>query len=151
MRKKRTYKRKRGPVVSKKIEYDGFKFASGLEKYMYCALKKAGIKAKYEGETFVLINGFHFENKVYERQSNSKGLFKNRGCKRILPIKYTPDFIGENFIIETKGRPNESFPIRWKLFKYLMTKQFPNYTLYKPQNQKECDQVIELIKAPESI
>ena len=151
MRKKRTYKRKRGPVVSKKIEYDGIKFASGLEKYMYCALKKAGIKAKYEGETFVLINGFHFENKVYERQSNSKGLFKNRSCKRILPIKYTPDFIGENFIIETKGRPNESFPIRWKLFKYLMTKQFPNYTLYKPQNQKECDQVIELIKAPESI
>jgi hypothetical protein len=151
MRKKRTYKRKRGPVVSKKIEYDGIKFASGLEKYMYCALKKAGIKAKYEGETFVLINGFHFENKVYERQSNSKGLFKNRGCKRILPIKYTPDFIGENFIIETKGRPNESFPIRWKLFKHLMTKQFPNYTLYKPQNQKECDQVIELIKTPESI
>jgi len=148
MRKKRTYKRKRGPVVSKKIEYDGIKFASGLEKYMYCALKKAGIKAKYEGETFVLINGFHFENKVYERQSNSKGLFKNRGCKRILPIKYTPDFIGENFIIETKGRPNESFPIRWKLFKHLMTKQFPNYTLYKPQNQKECDQVIELIKTP---
>ena len=146
MRKKRTYKRKRGPVVSKKIEYDGIKFASGLEKYMYCALKKAGIKAKYEGETFVLINGFHFENKVYERQSNSKGLFKNRGCKRILPIKYTPDFIGENFIIETKGRPNESFPIRWKLFKYLMTKQFPNYTLYKPQNQKDCDETIKLIQ-----
>jgi hypothetical protein len=118
---------------------------------MYKALKQANIKAKYEGETFVLINGFHFENKVYERQSNSKGVFKNRGCKRILPIKYTPDFIGEDFIIETKGRPNESFPIRWKLFKHLMTKQFPGYTLYKPQNQKECDQVIELIKTPESI
>lgn len=146
MRKKRTYKRKRGPVVSKKIEYDGIKFASGLEKYMYCALKKAGIKAKYEGETFVLINGFHFENKVYERQSNSKGLFKNRGCKRILPIKYTPDFIGENFIIETKGRPNESFPIRWKLFKKLVTEQFPSYILFKPQNQKECDRVIEILK-----
>ena len=143
--------KKRGPVVSKKVTYDGIKFASGLEKYMYKALKQANIKAKYEGETFVLINGFHFENKVYERQSNSKGIFKNRGCKRILPIKYTPDFIGEDFIIETKGRPNESFPIRWKLFKHLMTKQFPGYTLYKPQNQKECDQVIELIKTPESI
>ena len=151
MRKKRVYKRKRGPVVAKKVIYDGIQFASGLEKYMYKALKQANIKAKYEGETFVLINGFHFENKVYERQSNSKGIFKNRGCKRILPIKYTPDFIGEDFIIETKGRPNESFPIRWKLFKHLMTKQFPGYTLYKPQNQKECDQVIELIKTPESI
>ena len=150
-KRKKAPKKKRGPVQSRKISYDGHNFASGLEKYMYMALQKAKIKAKYEGETFVLLNGFHFENEVYERQANSKGEFMNRGEKRILPIKYTPDFIGENFIIETKGRPNESFPIRWKLFKHLMTKQFPGYTLYKPQNQKECDQVIELIKSPESI
>src|SRR6056300_577360 len=138
--------KKRGPVVAKKINYDGHNFASGLERYMYMALKKAKIRAKYEGETFVLINGFHFENEVYERQANSKGEFVNRGNKRILPIKYTPDFIGDNFIIETKGRPNESFPIRWKLFKRLMTEQFPGYRLFKPQNQKECDRVIQILK-----
>jgi hypothetical protein len=137
--------RKRGPVQAKKIIYDGIKFASGLEKYMYIALKKAKIRFKYEGETFVLLNGFHFDNQVFERQSNSKGEYINRGEKRILPIKYTPDFIGNNFIIETKGRPNESFPIRWKLFKKLVVEQFPNYTLYKPQNQKECDKTIDLI------
>lgn len=137
--------KKRGPVQSKKISYDGINFASGLEKYMYMALKKNKIKAKYEGETFVLINGFHFENESYERQANGKGELINRGSKRILPIKYTPDFIGDNFIIETKGRANESFPIRWKLFKKLITEQFPAYTLYKPQNQRECDRVIELI------
>ena len=148
MRKRRTYKRKRGPVVSKKVIYDGITFQSGLEKYMYCALKNAGIKASYEGETFVLLNGFHFDNECWERQSNSKGLFKNRGEKRILPIKNTPDFIGKNFIIETKGRPNESFPMRWKLFKLLVSKQFPGYKLFKPQNQLECDQVIlEIQKA----
>jgi len=145
-RKKGPKKKKRGPVQSKKISYDGHNFASGLEKYMYMALQKAKIKAKYEGETFVLLNGFHFENEVYERQANSKGEFINRGEKRILPIKYTPDFIGEDFIIETKGRPNESFPIRWKLFKKLVTEQFPSYTLFKPQNQKECDRVIEILK-----
>jgi len=137
--------RKRGPVQAKKIIYDGIKFASGLEKYMYIALKKAKVRFKYEGETFVLLNGFHFDNQVFERQSNSKGEYINRGQKRILPIKYTPDFIGNDFIIETKGRPNESFPIRWKLFKKLVTQQFPNYTLYKPQNQKECDITIKLI------
>jgi len=137
--------RKKGPVVAKKVTYDGIKFASGLEKYMYIALRKAKIKAKYEGETFVLLNGFHFDNEVYERQSNGKGDYVNRGCKRILPIKYTPDFIGENFIIETKGRANDSFPMRWKLFKRLVMNQFPNVTLYKPQNQKECDKVVELI------
>ena len=74
-----------------------------------------------------------------------KGDYKNRGCKRILPIKYTPDFIGDDFIIETKGRANESFPMRWKLFKRLVMTQFPNVTLYKPQNQKECDETVKLI------
>ncbi len=148
MRRKRS--KKRGPVVAKKVSYDGHNFASGLERYMYMALKKAKIKAKYEGETFVLMNGFHFENESYEKQANGKGEFINRGSKRILPIKYTPDFIGEDFIIECKGRANESFPMRWKLFKRLVSQQFPNYTLYKPQNQKECDRVIEIIKSSRS-
>ena len=151
---RRNYKRKskkRGPVVSKKVTYDGITFASGLEKYMYQALKKAHIKSSYEGETFVLLNGFHFENEWWERQSNSKGEFKNRGEKRILPIKYTPDFIGKDFIIETKGRPNESFPMRWKLFKRLVMQQFPNYKLFKPQNQKECEKVIEILQTPSTL
>ncbi len=137
--------KKRGPVRAKKVSFDGIDFASGLEKYMYMALKKAKIRSKYEGETFVLLNGFHFENEVYERQSNGKGDYVNRGSKRILPIKYTPDFIGDDFIIETKGRANESFPMRWKLFKKLVSEQFPNITLYKPQNQTECDKTVQLI------
>ena len=136
---------KKGPVRAKKVSYDGIDFASGLEKHMYIALQKAKIRSKYEGETFVLLPGFHFENKVYERQANGKGEYKNRGEKRILPIKYTPDFIGEDFIIETKGRANESFPMRWKLFKRLVMNQFPNVTLYKPQNQKECEETVRLI------
>jgi hypothetical protein len=35
--------------------------------------------------------------------------------------------------------------MRWKLFKELVTNQFPGYTLYKPQNQKECDETISII------
>ena len=31
--------KKRGPVRSKKVTFDGIQFASGLEKYMYQALK----------------------------------------------------------------------------------------------------------------
>ena len=54
--------KKRGPVRSKKVVCDGTTFASGLEKYMYLALKKAKIKAKYEGETYTLINGFEFDS-----------------------------------------------------------------------------------------
>ena len=141
----RSIRRTRGPVRSKKVIYDNITFASGLEKYMYIALKKAKIKTEYEGETYTLINSFDFESASYERQSNGKGEFTNRGNKKIQPIKYTPDFIGNDFIIETKGRANESFPMRWKLFKRFINKCYPRVTLYKPQNQKECDQVIELL------
>ena len=139
--------KKRGPVRSKKVMLDGITFASGLEKYMYLALRKAKIKADYEGETFTLIDGFEFDTTSYERQSNGKGEFKNRGDKKILPIRYTPDFVSlrNSFIIECKGRANESFPMRWKLFKRFINRCYPHVTLYKPQNQKECDQVIELI------
>ena len=144
--KKKIRRKKRGPVRAKKVTFDGIKFASGLEKYMYIALKKAKIKAKYEGKTYVVQEGFEFKNKSYERQSNGKGDLVNRGCKKILPIKYTPDFVSRSFIIECKGRANESFPLRWKMFKKYVNDNLKHVTLYKPQNQKECDKVIELIK-----
>ena len=137
--------KKRGPVRSKKVICDGITFASGLEKYMYQALKKAKIKAVYEGETYILQDSFEFNNESYERQANGKGEMKDRGQKKILNIKYTPDFISDSFIIECKGRANESFPIRWKMFKKYVNDNLKHVTLYKPQNQKECDKVIELI------
>ena len=142
---RRRIKRKRGPVVSKKITVDGIKFASGLEAYMYKALKKAKIKADYEKRTFEIFEGFDFTNESYERQANGKGSMVNRGNKKVLAIKYTPDFIGDGFVIECKGRANESFPLRWKLFKKYLTdnKLYPR--LYKPQNQKECDETVKLI------
>jgi hypothetical protein len=148
MMMKKTYfkkRRKRGPVVSKKVTCDGITFASGLERYMYLALKKAKIHADYEGCTFTLQEGFMFDIESYERQSNGKGDMVNRGCKKILPIKYTPDFVSSSFIIECKGRANESFPMRWKMFKKYVNHKMKHVTLYKPQNQKECDKVVELI------
>ena len=142
--RKKNYKRKRGPVVSKKVTIDGIKFASGLEAYMYKALKSAKIPAAYEGSTYTIFQGFDLNVTCYERCANGKGDYKDRGNKKILPIKYTPDFIGKGFIIETKGRANEAFPMRWKLFKHYAEHNL-NSTLYKPQNQKECDETVKLI------
>ena len=137
--------KKRGPVRSKKVIVDNIEFKSGLEAYMYKALKAAGIKAKYEGVSYELIPSFDFKNKCYERQANSKGEYKNRGGKTIRKVTYTPDFTGTGFIIECKGRPNESFPIRWKLFKKYVSERLRGVTLYKPQNQKQCDETVNLI------
>ena len=142
---KKKYKRKKGPVRSKKVTFDGITFASGLEKYMYMVLKKAKIYAEYEGMTFTLQEAFTFDVDSYERQANGKGDMVNRGQKKIQSIKYTPDFVSDSFIIECKGRANESFPIRWKMFKKYVKEHLEHVTLYKPQNQKECDLVINLI------
>lgn len=145
---RKNYKRKKGksPVRSKKTTLDGITFASGLEKYMYQALKKAKIHALYEGQTFELVESFDFPFESYERCGNGKGEYKNRGNKKILNMKYTPDFVGKGWIIECKGRANESFPLRWKIFKKLIAeRRLGPFTLYKPQNHKECDKTVELI------
>ena len=145
MSMKRRLSRKKGPVRAKKVSFDGIQFASGLEKYMYQVLKSFKIHAVYEGATFVLQEDFIFNVDSYERQANGKGDMVNRGQKKIQNIKYTPDFVSDSFIIECKGRANESFPIRWKMFKKHVKANLPHVTLYKPQSQKECDRVVELI------
>ena len=67
MRKPYKRKKKRGPVQAKKVSYDGINFASGLERYMYMALRKAKITALYEGQTFELSESFDFPFESYER------------------------------------------------------------------------------------
>jgi len=146
------YKRQKGTAIVKKkknFEFKGIQYKSGLERNMAILLDKAGITFKYEYEKFSVVEGFHFPLKSFERQANGKGEMINRGEKKVLGISYTPDFIGKDFIIETKGYANESFPLRWKLFKKMLTdmdSNLENLVIYKPQKISECEQVIELIK-----
>ena len=137
------YKRKTGKktIQSKKGVYDGIQFASQLEVFMYKALKAANIDFGYETEVFDLIEGFHSKNVSFERTAAKPMI--NRGEKKVRGISYTPDFVSKHFIIETKGRANESFPIRWKLFKRLLHLNNDERVLYKPQSQADCKLVIE--------
>jgi hypothetical protein len=124
---------------------DGIQFRSGLEKNTYIALKEAGLFELYEEEVFQLIEGFTLPNICIEKQANGKGELIDRGQKKVLGIKYTPDFTGKDYIIECKGRANESFPLRWKLFKRWCVKNKDTRPLYKPQNQKDIAIMIKLI------
>ena len=145
MRRFKKGSKKKGPVRAKKVSYDGINFASGLEKRMYIALKENNLFDKYEKEVFQLIEGFVFPNNSFEKQSNGKGDYRNRGNKKILGVKYTPDFTGSDYIIETKGRANESFPIRYKLFKQWLIANKDTRNLYKPQNQNDIEETIKQI------
>ena len=111
-----------------KVDYNGISFRSKLEVYTYKKLKENNIKAKYEKVKFILVEPFSYkENKIRE-------------------MSYTPDFVGEDFIIECKGRPNDAFPLKWKLFKYYLYNNKLDYDLYLPHNHKEVDEAIEQIR-----
>ena len=85
-----------------KVDAYGLHFRSKLELYTYEAFMKAGIPVKYEPKHFTLLKSFEFLG------------------QKIRPITYLPDFIGRNFIVECKGLMGDSFPLRWKLFKYYL-------------------------------
>jgi hypothetical protein len=143
---------KRKKVINKKvrnatiISYFGITFKSKLELYCFKKLKELNITFKYEEHTFELIPSFEFKNDSYE-------LFKKSGARYFGPqrthvrgMTYTPDFVGDHWIIETKGNPNDAFPLKWKLFKRYLVEHNMNVDLYMPRNQKQVDEVIQIIK-----
>ena len=129
---------------AKKSTYNGKNFQSNLELYCYKELEKAKVPVEYEEQTFTIFNALVYPQACYE--GTSKKLY-NKGSK-IRPITYTPDFVDPKgkWIIETKGYANESFPLRWKLFKKHLKDNNHNYVLFMPRNKKQVDEVVELIK-----
>lgn len=117
--------------INKKVKnatplvYDSIKFRSKLEVYCYRRLKESKIIAEYESKKFILQPAFTLD------------------AEKIRPITYTPDFIGNTFIIECKGMQTDSFKIKWKLFKYYLLKNNLQYKLYMPRNQKDIEKVIQ--------
>ena len=141
MRKKRYRSKVRN---AKKSSYKGLDFKSNLELHCYKKLEEAKVPVKYEKKTFTIFPAMVYPLACYE--GTTKKLY-NKGSK-IRPITYTPDFVDPKgkFIIETKGYANESFPLRWKLFKKHLKENNHHYVLFMPRNKKQVDEVVELIK-----
>ncbi len=51
------------------------------------------------------------------------------------------------WILEDKGYSNDSFPMKWKMFKHLLTEEGFNVSLYLPNNQGNVLKAIEDIKS----
>jgi len=133
-------------VQAKKVTVDGIQFASTLESVMYKMLKKEGIKFEYEGRSYQTFDPFELEEECWERATKrSKQMIDRR---KVTKVSYTPDFIGkdEAWFIEVKGRANESFSIRWKLFKERSKEMTPKPLIFKPTNKEDCTQVINILK-----
>ena len=124
--------------------YKGIQFQSKLELACYKELEANQIKVEYEKHTFTIFDGLVYPQACYE--GTQKKLY-NKGSK-IRPITYTPDFVDPDgkWIIETKGYANESFPLRWKLFKKHLKDTQKQYVLFMPRNKKQIIEVVDLIK-----
>ena len=111
-----------------KVTKYGINFRSKLECYTYEAFMEAGIPVKYEPKRFELLPRFEYLG------------------EKIRPITYLPDFIGKNFIVECKGLMGDSFPLRYKLFKYYLKRHRSKKRCYLVRNHKQVDEMIKDIK-----
>jgi hypothetical protein len=122
---------KKGKIKATPITYNNIHFKSLLEYYCYSKLLEEKIKVRYEGRTFKILPSFKYRN------------------EKVRKMTYTPDFVGDTFIIEVKsGRAvqNESFPLRWKIFKYYLYNKKLNYELYLVRSKKDIHKVVKEIK-----
>ena len=111
-----------------KVNKYGIQFRSKLECYTYEAFMNAGIPVKYEPKHFTLLPKFEYMG------------------EKIRPITYLPDFIGKGFVVECKGLMGDSFPLRFKLFKYYLKKHRSKMKCYLVRNHKQVDEMIKDIK-----
>jgi hypothetical protein len=124
------------------------RYSSSIEKYCADQLREYGLAFDYEETTFELVDRFRFPNKYYKMTSKGKDMV-NRSNSVILPITYTPDFMGKdhNWIIETKGYlpSHHDFPMRWKLFLKHLVDNNSNAIVFLAKNSSQVDEAIQQI------
>jgi len=113
---------KRGVVIRNfkewLVEHRGELYHDSMTNYLfYKELKRRKIKFEYQ-QTFELQPKFTTVDYVIRKKSGERvqGWFK---CP-IRPITWSPDFllVDYNMVIEAKGRVQETFPLKLKMFKY---------------------------------
>lgn len=107
---------------------DGIEFKSRLEANTYRRLKDEGFSPQYERLYFDLIDAFYPRSACYDKHYDRSLKDKVFGLNtvKVQAITYTPDFTfmykDRLIVIECKGKPNDVFPLKKKLFRRWMDK-----------------------------
>lgn len=133
-----------------KHEYKNILFRSKLEVMAFKTLEESNLVFGYEPKTYELWEGFKPTVKFYCRGKTTPFKFND---KKETNIKYTPDFTvyhkGVIAFIEAKGKENDVFYIKRKLFRHYLEKQpeKDNFMYFIIKTKKELLQAIDIIKA----
>jgi hypothetical protein len=113
----------------KKVHKHGEKFDSKLELYFYELLRNSNIPFDFQ-VCYEMVPSFKYSGKT------------------VRPMTLTVDFdftgYGKNVIVDTKGFWRNDNKLKWKFFQWGMSDVQP--ILFFPKSQKECLEVLELIK-----
>lgn len=135
-----------------KVKY-GIKFKSNLELTCYEKLIDNGFEPEYENKKFVLFDGFKINDNVNiymprKQRCRARELMEEYK-RKVLPITYTPDFYlnlnGINVFIETKGKPNDAYPLKKKMFFYALNNNNEQTIFFEPHNEAQIDQLINML------
>lgn len=118
---------------------------SNLEVNAHAALTEAGLEFDYEPIQVELWPALQTDLITSYEHEKKRGLKLKTNSLR--PISYTPDFVGNNWIIETKGFRRPGFDLRWKMFKGLLQQNEITVHLFLPCSLKEVKECIEIIKS----
>lgn len=138
---------------AREIVVDGIKFKSNLEGLCYEMLVNNGFEPEYENKKFVLFDGFKVNDNIKlfmpKRQRCRARELMEEHKRKILPITYTPDFYlnvnGINVFVETKGNPNDAYPLKKKMFFYALNDNEEQTIFFEPHNEVQIKQMVEML------
>lgn len=129
-------------------EYNGIHFKSTIETMVYRTLLEHGFDPQYEKVKYILWEGIRPTVPFYTR----KGKNNEPNMKKMINITWTPDFYmeynGLKIIIEVKGKSNDVFPYKLKMFRKLLEgyKDKEKYLIFEIFTKTQLLQAIEVIK-----
>lgn len=137
-----------------KKQYNGIQFKSQLEVMVYKTLLQEGFTVIYEEKPYVLWQGFKPTLPFYDQNKHTHLLELKQ--TKIIDIKYTPDFTiyykDKIIFIEAKGKENDVFYIKKKLFRHWLETKYTNkelklYPMYfEVYTKRQLLQTIDIIK-----
>lgn len=145
-------------MINKKVKnasactYNNIQFKSKLELYCYKYFRSKKMSLQYEARTYVILPKFETAVKIYlpVKKRNSKSTELKLKTNKILPVTYTPDFTlqcdDKIFFIETKGKPNDVYPLKRKLFLNMLSKNMDKPCwFFEPHNQQQVRDTYDII------
>lgn len=132
------------------IEYKGIQFKSKLECSFYKELVAAGFEPQYEQRTYLLWDGFKPSVPFYTKDKKTK-LLKLEMTK-LRDMTYTPDFTftynNRLIIIEAKGKENDTYPLKRKMFRGLLEEiNHDNPLFFEVFSKRQLLEAINIIKS----